>query len=331
MAAQGPLLPGSTAPSTSAANTSDFGQFAKLRAGARDHNPETIRQVARQFESLFTQMLLKASHGEDSSHNDLLGGSSSDTYRDLYDQQMAAQLSSGKGLGLAELLTRQLQGLAAAPEMSAEDIATLRKPDSAGLALPAAAHPAAAQSSGAGKASPAAATSASADAFVDEITPHAERAAKELGVPARVLVAQAALETGWGQKSIRNADGSNSHNLFGIKADKAWTGASTSTTTHEYRNGEKTSEQAAFRSYGSVGEAFDDYVRFVKDNPRYAAALRHGGDGSRYAQGLQKAGYATDPAYASKIARIAYGRTMTASLDVTPAAARASATRTWET
>jgi len=291
--------PINAAATSSPIDATDFNQFAKLRAGAKGNDANTIREVARQFESLFTQMLLKASHSEDSASNDLLGGSGSDTYRDLYDQQMAGHLSSGKGLGLADLLTRQLLGKAA-PD--AADAATIQKLQRALVAadlppLKSAERP------------------TSADAFVDAITPHAEKAAKELGIPVRVLVAQAALETGWGQKQIKNADGSDSHNLFGIKASRGWEGSTTSTLTHEYEAGEKRVERADFRSYASVGEAFDDYVSFVKDNPRYAAALRNGGDGLQYAQGLQKAGYATDPAYAAKIAKIAYGQTMNASLN----------------
>lgn len=296
-------LPLGGAKTSSPIDTTDFNQYAKLRAGAKGNDAGTVREVARQFEALFTQMLLKASHSEDSSANDLLGGSGSDTYRDLYDQQMAGHLSSGKGLGLADLLTRQLLGKAA-PE--AADPATIQKLSRA---------PQAAANVDNQPPMKSAERPSDANAFVDAITPHAEKAAKELGIPARVLVAQAALETGWGKKQIRNADGSDSHNLFGIKASQGWDGATTNTLTHEYEGGEKRSERADFRSYASVGEAFDDYVSFIKDNPRYAAALRSGGSASQYAQGLQKAGYATDPAYAAKIAKIAYGRTMNASLD----------------
>ncbi|MDH4459399.1 MAG: flagellar assembly peptidoglycan hydrolase FlgJ [Nevskia sp.] len=297
------------APLSSAVNTApidatDFNQYAKLRAGAKGNDAGTVREVARQFEALFTQMLLKASHSEDSSANDLLGGSGSDTYRDLYDQQMAGHLSSGKGLGLADLLTRQLLGKAA-PD--AADPALIQK-------LQRTAQPQAALDNRPPLKS--AERPTDANAFVDAITPHAEKAAKELGIPARVLVAQAALETGWGSRQIKNADGSNSHNLFGIKASRGWNGATTDTLTHEYIGGDKRSERAEFRSYASVGEAFDDYVAFIKDNPRYADALRNGGSATQYAQGLQKAGYATDPGYAAKIARIAYGKTMNASLDV---------------
>jgi len=296
--------PVSSAVNTAPIDATDFNQYAKLRAGAKGNDAGTVREVARQFEALFTQMLLKASHSEDSSANDLLGGSGSDTYRDLYDQQMAGHLSSGKGLGLADLLTRQLLGKAA-PD--AADPALIQKLQRAPQPLAALDNRPPLKS---------AERPTDANAFVDAITPHAEKAAKELGIPARVLVAQAALETGWGSRQIKNADGSNSHNLFGIKASRGWNGATTDTLTHEYIGGEKRSERAEFRSYASVGEAFDDYVAFIKDNPRYADALRNGGSATQYAQGLQKAGYATDPGYAAKIARIAYGKTMNASLDV---------------
>lgn len=303
----------SSAAPASGINTTDFGQFAKLRSGAKDRDPETIKQVARQFEALFTQMLLKASHSDDTASNDLLGGSGSDTYRDIYDQQMAAQLSSGKGLGLADLLARQLIGAQKAVAEGATSAGST-------TSLNGVPHP---NPSPEGRG----ATSESADAFIDEITPHAEKAAKELGIPARVLVAQAAHETGWGKRQIKNADGTDSHNLFGIKASRGWDGATTHTTTHEYVKGERRVERAEFRSYKTVGEAFEDYVSFVKDNPRYAEALKHGGSGEQYLQGLQKAGYATDPAYAQKIARVAYGRTMSATLDASPVRAG----NTWET
>lgn len=285
---------------SSTASVTDFSQFAGLRAGAKARSPDALKAAARQFESLFTQQLLKASHAT-AFGDDLMGGPESDTYRDLFDQQMALHLSSGRGLGIADLLIRQLQGLA-----QPSDPAT----DAAG-AIESAAR------------APIRPADGSADTFVDSIQPAAEKAAAELGVPAEVLMAQAALETGWGKHPITTADGGASHNYFGIKADAGWTGARVTRTTTEVRNGVAVKETAAFRAYGSVAEGFEDYVRFIKDNPRYAAALRHGGDGTAYARGLQQAGYATDPAYARKIARIAYGRTMQVSLNP-PAAAMAA-------
>ncbi len=287
------------APATAAAT--DFGQFARLRAGARADDPKVLREAARQFESLFAQQLLKASRSS-AGGNDLLGGAEGDVYRDLYDQQMALHLASGRGLGIAEMIVRQLQAadapaVAPAALRPAEvALAPVRRPD-AGTASPV---------SGADQ----------AQAFGDSLRPHAEQAARALGVPAEVLIAQAALETGWGRHPITTADGRQSHNYFGIKADSRWQGARVEKTTHEVRNGVSHTETAQFRCYGSAAEGFADYLQFVRGNPRYAEALRHGGSGSRYLEGLQKAGYATDPAYAEKINRIAGSRHLRAALAV---------------
>ena len=147
------------------------------------------------------------------------------------------------------------------------------------------------------------------EGFVASIWPHAERAARELGVNPRALVAQAALETGWGRRNIKRANGGNSHNLFGIKAT-GWKGESATAATHEYVDGQRRNETASFRAYGSPAESFGDYVRMLKNSPRYQAALKAGTDVRGFAQGLQRAGYATDPGYAAKIAAIAAGPTI---------------------
>ncbi|MEN5209810.1 flagellar assembly peptidoglycan hydrolase FlgJ [Stenotrophomonas terrae] len=147
------------------------------------------------------------------------------------------------------------------------------------------------------------------EGFVASIWPHAERAARELGVDPRALVAQAALETGWGKRHIKRDNGDSSHNLFGIKAT-GWSGERATTGTHEYVNGQRRNETASFRAYGSMAESFGDYVRMLKTSPRYQAALSAGSDVRSFAQGLQRAGYATDPAYAAKIAAIAAGPTI---------------------
>ena len=147
------------------------------------------------------------------------------------------------------------------------------------------------------------------EGFVASIWPHAERAARELGVDPRALVAQAALETGWGKRHIKRDNGDSSHNLFGIKAN-GWSGERATTGTHEYVNGQRRNEVASFRAYGSMAESFGDYVRMLKTSPRYQAALSAGSDVRSFAQGLQRAGYATDPSYAAKIAAIAAGPTI---------------------
>jgi len=147
------------------------------------------------------------------------------------------------------------------------------------------------------------------EGFVASIWHHAQKAAQELGVDPRALVAQAALETGWGKRGISRGNGSDSHNLFGIKAT-GWKGDAVTAGTHEYVNGVKTSETASFRAYSSAADSFADYVRLLKTSGRYQQALNAGTDIKGFARGLQKAGYATDPGYAAKIAAIAHGPTI---------------------
>ena len=151
------------------------------------------------------------------------------------------------------------------------------------------------------------------EAFVARIWPEARRAASELGVDPRALVAQAALETAWGKRLPTHADGSSANNLFGIKAT-GWRGRSVTTGTHEYVAGVRQEQNASFRAYDSIGESFSDYVRLLKSNQRYAGALAAGTDVGGFARGLQRGGYATDPAYADKIAAIAEGSTVARAL-----------------
>jgi flagellar protein FlgJ len=153
----------------------------------------------------------------------------------------------------------------------------------------------------------------SPEAFVRSVWPHAQRTAQELGVSPKALVAQAALETGWGRRLANRDGGASSHNLFGIKAGSRWNGERVNASTHEYANGVRQAERADFRAYGSVGESFSDYADLL-NNPRYAQARAAGHDTRRFAQALQSAGYATDPAYAAKINAIAEGATLNRAL-----------------
>lgn len=282
------------------AAVTDFSQYTQLRASARAQDPEALRATAKQFEALFMQQMLKAMR-DASPGEDLMGSEQTDFYRDMFDQQLAVHLSAGKGLGIADLMLRQMQANAGA-------LPTTAPATPAQAAAPVA--PAAGTS-----VSGATSTDASRSAFVQQLLPHAEKAAAALGVSPRTLIAQAALETGWGRHMIRQSDGSSALNFFGIKADKGYAGARAQSATSEYVNGQKTPETAQFRAYASIGEAFDDYVRFVQDNPRYRAALAHGGSDQRYAQGLQQAGYATDPDYAAKIQRVAGSAAMGGTVD----------------
>ncbi|MDP3858420.1 MAG: flagellar assembly peptidoglycan hydrolase FlgJ [Stagnimonas sp.] len=254
---------------------------AKAAGGARDE--ETLRAVARQFEALLMQQVLKSARAA-SLGDDLAGGPGADTYKDMFDQQMAQQLSAGRGLGIADVLVRQLSGMTA--PAAAGSAATT------GPAVAAA--PAAVPLRAAVNAAP---LPADPEQFVRAVWPQAEAAARELGLPTEVVVGHAALESGWG----RHRPAGDSNNLFGIKADAGWRGARASSETSEVRDGVERREQAEFRRYGSTADSFSDYVQFLRGNPRYAQALAHGGDAARFAQGLQQAGYATDPRYASKL------------------------------
>lgn len=259
-------------------NAHDFRQFAALRRGADANDPATLREVARQFESIFTKMMLESMRSA-SLGDPLFGSDQGDMYQDMMDDQLAVQLSQGRGLGLADMLIRQLsQGGAASAT------------DSGGT------------NSSTQKISP-----AQKSAFVDELLPHAQAAARELGVDARVIVAQAALETGWGTSQPADASHGSSHNLFGIKAGASWQGAHVNSATTEFVDGSARAEQARFRAYESVAESVTDYVRLLRDNPRYAAALGTGPDVRAFADALQRGGYATDPEYANKLVAIAEG------------------------
>jgi flagellar protein FlgJ len=199
----------------------------------------------------------------------------------MMDDQLAVQLSAGKGLGLADMLIRQLShGAVTGSATPAADAAPV---------APAASNKV---------------SDAQRQKFIDDILPHATAAARELGVDPRAVIAQAALETGWGTSQPSDATGA-SHNLFGIKAGASWQGASVASDTTEYVAGAPRTETGSFRAYGNVAESVNDYVRLLRDNPRYASALDTGSNVRAFANGLQRGGYATDPGYADKLVAIA--------------------------
>jgi flagellar protein FlgJ len=297
----------------------DFSHFGALRAAADRHDPKALQQAAKQFEALFTEMLLKTAR--ETKIGDDLTGEQGDFYKDLFDQQMSVHLASGKGLGLADMLVRQLGGTQHPAAATAASTASSGL-NSLNGAAPAAAPSADTTTPATGSSEPTADINdpswqpKSREDFVAAILPHAQKAAAELGVPTRALMAQAALETGWGQKIGKQSDGGNSFNLFNIKAGGSWNGASSVQATSEYGNGAWKHEDAAFRSYPSIGAAFDDYVKFLRNNPRYANALNCG-DIQGFAHGLQKAGYATDPQYAQKIVGVACSAEMSTAIGAT--------------
>jgi flagellar protein FlgJ len=291
----------------------DVQSLDKLKYGADKDSPETLRFVAEQFEAIFLQMMLKSAHGE-SDDDGLFGeqqGGQTEFYQDWHDKQMAINLASGKGVGIAEMLVKQLQmsGVAA---NNIEGPATPLSLDKAIRQAPAPVMPISTTS--AAESQPVQQNASQGDMpmetpaeFAQHLWPHARQAAEKLGVAPEVILAQAALETGWGQKVSRHGSGESSHNLFNIKADGRWSGKTVSVPTLEYRDGIAVRETAQFRAYDSFAESFADFVDFIKTSPRYQSALAVAADARSFTRELSAAGYATDPEYSSKIMKIADG------------------------
>lgn len=285
----------------------DFQGLSELRSRARANSEDTLREVAGQFEALFIQMMLKSMRDAGLGEG-LLDSEHTRTYQAMYDKQISIDLSQRQGLGLAEMMVRQLSRSGEAGELASTAPAP-RSPTSQALVRPASAVPATA-----GSPEPNPETGADRDwnpasprDFVNELWPHAERAARALGAAPEALIAQAALETGWGRHMMKRPDGHNSFNLFGIKADARWQGERVTSETVEFRDGLMRKERASFRAYSSLAESFADYTDFLLSNPRYQGALNQAGDGPGFARALAEAGYATDPSYASKIKQIMDG------------------------
>ncbi|MGR9053199.1 MAG: flagellar assembly peptidoglycan hydrolase FlgJ, partial [Gammaproteobacteria bacterium] len=222
-------------------------------------------------------------------------------FMDMHDQQLALHLANEGGIGLADLIVKQMQGSRTPGADKTTLDAYLKQ------AVDPVAYEARRQSV---TERPKTATEfkkdggrpiTSSEQFVEQLYGEAERAAAQLGVEPKLLLAQAALETGWGRSVINKQDGGGSFNLFNIKAGASWQGDRVQVATLEFDHGVADKQTASFRSYASFRESFDDYVHLLKNNPRYSRALEHAGDPERYLNELQQAGYATDPAYAEKI------------------------------
>lgn len=303
----------------------DFHGLNSLRESAvkADNQDQTLRQVAAQFESLFVGLMLKSMRQAELAEG-ILDSDQSDTYRDMADQQLAMDMSASGGLGLQDMIIRQLGGDPAAADMpiggqtfAADTVQTLPrlveqirelKPETPAEIT--STDKASASQSGPSLAErPLPARFHSPAEFVASLWPMAEKAASKIGAAPEAIMAQAALETGWGKHILQDKSGS-SFNLFNIKADSRWTGDFTSKNVLEYHNGQPIQEQSRFRSYADYQQSFDDYVQFLQSNPRYQNALQHAGDPQRFVEQLHKAGYATDPQYASKLKRIMQGETL---------------------
>jgi len=305
----------------------DLASLQKIKQTGRQDQDLALRQVAQQFESMFVQMMLKSmrSANEVFGKDNPLNSSEMSHHQEMYDSQLSLSLSSSNKLGLADAFYRQMKSNYLPPESKGHKENNELSGISERKNIPA--DNAMYQSiirkipfSDAASDSQKSTTYSSfatekmvrddialksidsSEDFINMLTPYAKKAAVSLGVDYQVLIAQSALETGWGKHIIKDGYGKQSFNLFNIKADSRWEGKSVNVPTIEYVNGVAKKEVASFRRYDSISESFDDYQKFLAQ-PRYEQALASTNTGD-FITGLQRAGYATDPRYAEKIQRI---------------------------
>lgn len=273
----------------------DVQAVGQLKAEAGQQSQESLRKVAQQFEALLMNMMLKSMR-DATPQDGVFDSDQSRLYTSMLDQQLSQSMAS-KGIGLADAMVRQLSqhsgntaetgisklmqeaGLAEQGSMPLDSSLSLTAEGAKSDKVPV----------------------TGPKEFIQTLMPHAQRASEATGIPASFMMAQAALETGWGKRDIRGADGQPSHNLFGIKAGPGWTGKTVDITTTEYVNGQPVKMVDRFRAYDSPAESFADYAMLLQSNPRYQQVLAQSHDAAGFAGGLQRAGYATDPAYAQKL------------------------------
>lgn len=305
--------------STQADLAVDVSGLNRLRSLAQRDKSGALDQAAKQFEALFINMLLKSAN-KASLGDPLFGSDTMNTYKDMFNQQLALQMAQTGSTGIGQMLVNQLQGVvtgtapsgasASAKGADSSSAAETGTHNSAirrylGPSVQIRTHtPKASSAAETAKGSDAASVFASPSDFIEKLRPHAEAAAKELGVNPKVILAQAALETGWGQHISRDGQGKSSHNLFNIKASPDWSGKTLSLKSLEFVNGGFIKQKSTFRSYDDFAQSFQDYVDFLKSNPRYGDAIAQADSASGFTKALQDAGYATDPEYAGKISRV---------------------------
>jgi len=325
----------------------NFQQFSKLKVEARGQSDAAASAVAQQFEGLFVQQMLAAmrsasnvNSGQDSSYMDF--------YQEMYDKQLAQTVAGQDRLGVARLILQHMPGneagavdktipLDAAVDLEFEKPSTRPVAAKVNTEVDASVVSFAADAEVTVKAAPQATILTatvvvsrvvdddfaevagiervnnrwqSPHDFIVDILPQARSAAKSLGVSAELLLAQAALETGWGKHTIKFDDGRSSNNLFGIKAGLGWQGNSLHKASLEYQDGALQHQQSSFRAYATPAQSLADYVDFIRTNPRYRHALQQVGDDQAFIREIHQAGYATDPAYADKVISILNGETL---------------------
>lgn len=293
-----------------------------LREAAKQNSPESIKGAAKQFEALFLNMVMKSMR-DATPQNGPFDNEQTKMFTSMLDQQLSQSLAQ-RGVGLADVLTRQLSASLPKKLPDAQDLEGNPTPGEEGLPMgiplvkdmsdadrarfiQSFASQQAAEGTdqdGRNKQRRNSNKPAHVEAFQNRLQADAEMASKITGIPAKFMLAQAALETGWGKKEIVTRDGRSAHNLFGIKATGNWTGKVVEATTIEYINGKPQKRVEKFRAYDSYADAFKDYANLLRSNPRYEKVLASAQDAHGFAYGLQRAGYATDPHYAEKLSRI---------------------------
>ena len=264
-----------------------------LRTQAKQTPDKALASAAKQFEAVFMNMLLKSMR-DATPQDGMFDSEQTKMFTSMLDQQLSQSVGGSRGIGLADMMVKQLSRNAHIPEQAAEfnkqliqpEVTTVQKTAQATKALPSAYNENVQQG------------------FVQRMMPHAVEASRDTGLPAHQMIGQAALESGWGRREIKMADGSNSYNLFGIKAGADWKGKVAEVKTTEYHNGVASKPVEKFRAYDSYADSFRDYAKLLADNPRYAKVLEQGESVQGFARALQNSGYATDPKYADKLVRV---------------------------
>ena len=294
-------------------NANDIKGLDELRRAAQSGDSKALDEAAKQFEAIFVQMMLKSMRKAQDVMADKDSPFNSEQvkfYRDMHDTQIASDLASNGSIGLADIIVRQLgktgegympagalrndgnlssinRNTIVSTQKSQEEILG-NQPIKTFQSIKTAAFE-------------------DVESFIEQLYPAAQQAAEQLGIDPKALLAQAAIETGWGQFMIHNTSGQNSHNLFGIKADRRWQGDRAMVNTIEFEQGVAATKKAPFRVYDSFADSMQDYVGFIKENPRYEDVLKQSKSPEHYFSELQKAGYATDPNYANKVIAVFEG------------------------
>lgn len=264
-----------------------------LRSQAKQAPDKALASAAKQFEAVFMSMLLKSMR-DATPQDGMFDTEQTKMFTSMLDQQLSQNVGGSRGIGLADMMVKQLSKNIEMPDVESAGNALEIKPGTNAQQAPA-------QSKAV---IPSAYSENVQQNFVQRMMPHAAQVSRETGLPAHQMIGQAALESGWGRREILMADGSNSYNLFGIKAGADWNGKVAEVKTTEYHNGVASKPIEKFRAYDSYADAFRDYAQLLSTNPRYAKVMEQGQSVQGFARALQDSGYATDPKYAEKLVQV---------------------------